>query len=114
MYSEWNKDRFVRWAKSIGPQAEKLITMIFSEFKYEEQAYGMCFPILGLAKTYGKEKFESACENVLKYVPRPRYKHLNAVLSSDTELYTGNKLKDKKDDDSYAFLRGANYYDDDK
>ena len=112
MYSEWNKNRFLKWAKSIGPHAERLIALIFSEFKYEEQAYGICFPIFGLVKTYGEDKFESACENVLEFVPRPRYKHLKSVLSSDTELYTGNKLKSKDKADEYAFKRGADYYDD--
>ena len=113
-YAEWNKDRFLRWARSIGKNSERLISLIFSEFRYEEQAYGICFPILPLAKKYGKEKFEASCENVLKYVPRPRFKHISAVLSSDTELYTGEKLKPTDKDDPSVFTRGKDYYDDDK
>ena len=40
---QWNKERFMNWAATIGPSTVELINLMFSRYKVEEQAYKGCY-----------------------------------------------------------------------
>ena len=50
----------MRWAGSVGPQTQALVTDILGSRVYPEQAYRTCLGILRLAKTVGTERMEAA------------------------------------------------------
>ncbi len=58
--SEWNPQRFLRWAAKIGTATEILIGALLSDGEVPEQAYRRCIGILNLAKKYGDLRLEAA------------------------------------------------------
>lgn len=42
---QWNKDRFIKWAASIGDNTSILVSKLFDRYKVEEQAYKGCMSL---------------------------------------------------------------------
>jgi len=110
-YVQWNADRFINWARKIGPNTEMTVKSILSSHKVEQQGYKSCLSLIKLADKYSVVRLEAACKKALFYTPVPSYKSVKTILS------TG---QDKIDDSSepvtpgnaslYGFTRGAEYY----
>ncbi|MCY3680137.1 MAG: IS21 family transposase [Gemmatimonadetes bacterium] len=64
-YADWRPERFVNWAKKIGPHTTVLIEAIFAEAEVAEQVYRRCMGILKLASEYGHDAMEQGCEMAL-------------------------------------------------
>lgn len=64
-YGEWPPDRIQRWAASIGPSTESLVTAIMQKQQHPELGYRSCFGILRLAKVVGNERLDAACRRAL-------------------------------------------------
>jgi hypothetical protein len=47
-YAEWTPDRFRRWARTIGPNTEALITAILTHRPHPEHSFRTCLGILRL------------------------------------------------------------------
>ena len=63
--ASWSPERFIRWAKEIGPQTEALIILVLDSRRHPQQAYRTCLRILRLAKRYDPERLEGACQRAL-------------------------------------------------
>ena len=50
--SEWNGDRFLNWARKIGPNTTTVIRRLLDSYKVEQQAYNGCRAILKLSEQY--------------------------------------------------------------
>jgi hypothetical protein len=109
-YTEWNAERFVAWAKSIGEHTGVVIGSILSSHKIEQQAYRSCIGILKLADKHGAKRLEAACKKALSYTPRPGYKTVDAILKSGSDKIETPEAPEKEIDESYSFIRGAAYY----
>jgi len=106
---QWNKDRFMKWAASIGDNTSILVSKLFDRYKVEEQAYKGCMSLLKLSDKYGKTRLENACQLALDHISQPDYKNIKMILQSNQDL------KDKNDNvqsecDMHAFVRGKDYY----
>ena len=109
-YTEWNANRFISWAKSIGENTKIVITAILSAHKIEQQGYRACIGVLKLADRYGAERLEVACQKALSYTPSPSYKNIDAILKSGSDKQKTAEPASKPIDESYSFIRGAEYY----
>ena len=110
-YTEWNAERFLSWAKSIGPNTKTAITAILSYHKIEQQGYRACMGVLKLGDRHGVQRLESACEKALSYTPNPSYKNIDSILKSGSDKLTAaRKAEAKPVDESHSFIRGADYY----
>lgn len=58
-YAEWTPDRFRRWAASIGPETEGLITAILASRPHPEQGFRTCLGILRLYRDLPREHAET-------------------------------------------------------
>lgn len=67
MYAEWSPERFLRWARTFGPNTEALISKVLAARSVPEQAYRSCLGILSLAKQYGSPRLEAAATRALRY-----------------------------------------------
>ena len=110
VYTEWNTERFISWAKSIGLYTEAAITAILSSHKVEQQGYRACMGVLKLADKYGVKRLEAACQKALSYTPSPSYKNVDSILKSGSDKLADSKNETKPVDESHSFLRGAEYY----
>lgn len=64
--------------------------------------------VLKLSQKFGNDRLENACEIALTKVARPRYHHLNGILSNNQDLV--NKNNNAKNNDEDGYIRGAKYY----
>lgn len=105
----WNKDRFIRWAISIGESTTKVVQKMFDRYKVEEQAYKGCMSLLKLSDKYGKARLEDACQLALEHISQPSYKNIRMILQSNQDMKSKNQTSSKENTE-YAFVRGKDYY----
>ena len=65
--SDWNPDKFIKWASGIGADVEKYIRKVLAEKQHPEQGYKSCIGILQFAKKCGKERLNNACRRGIYY-----------------------------------------------
>ena len=115
-YTQWNAQRFTKWASDIGPFTEQAVKAIIASRKVEEQSYKTCIALLKLADTYSVSRLEAACEKSLMYVAVPSFRSIRAILQTgrDRVKNKSNKVSVEKtqseDTSTFAFTRGAAYY----
>ena len=114
-FTQWNAERFLSWAQSVGPSTTTVIKGILTFHKIEQQGYKACMAVLKLADRYSLVRLEAACTRALGYTPNPSYKNISTILKSgqDTVTLERNSAETKQNDESqnnYSFTRGAGYY----
>jgi transposase len=109
-HTEWNAERFLSWAQSIGSNTKLAIASILSSHKIEQQGYRACIGVLKLADRHGAIRLEAACEKALTYTPSPSYKNIDAILKSGSEKIEKPRPMERQVDDSHSFIRGVEYY----
>jgi len=80
-YSEWNPERFIRWAGKIGEATARLVGKILSSRPYAEQGYRSCLGIINLGRHYEPERVEAAALRALRY-NTCSYRSMRAILSA--------------------------------
>jgi len=110
--TEWNPDRFIRWAGKIGEYTRELVRMVLSNKTHPEQAYKSCFGILKLAKDkqVGPVRLERAAQRALE-LNQYSYRFVKNTLvhhMEDTE-------PEEREENQYKLpfhdnIRGENYY----
>ena len=64
--SEWNADRFIRWAAMVSPDTEAFIRNLIESKAHPEQAFSVCMGILSESKKHAPEDFGRACKKALE------------------------------------------------
>lgn len=82
--AQWSPERLQRWAGSIGPQTQALVTDILGSRAYPEHAYRTCLGILRLAKSVGTERLEAASRRALHFGIRS-WKGVKSILDKRLE-----------------------------
>ena len=108
-YTQWNGDRFRKWAAKIGENTATIVETILTGYKVEQQGYRACMALLKMADTYTPERLEAACARALSYTPRPSYKAIQAILKSGQDKIS-EKSAAPSDPSPFGFTRGADYY----
>ena len=112
LYSEWNSDRFLRWAGEVGPSTNEVVKKIFASYRVEEQAYKGCLSLLKLVDRYSADRLENACRVALAHIPSPRYKNIRLILEAGQDLPKKKEEEPETVDtiNRFTHLRGASYY----
>jgi transposase len=110
-YTQWNAERFVRWASDIGVNTLQAVKAIIASRKAEQQSYKTCIALLKLADTYSRERLEAACEKALSYSSCPSFRSIRTILKTASDKRKTSSPH-RKDDDAqqHAFTRGTTYY----
>ncbi len=109
LYSEWNGNRFRRWANKIGESTFTVVDKLLLSYRVEEQAYKGCLSLLKLGERYGTTRLELACQEALRQVPSPRYNVINRILATGQDQKIPH-IEPPKSSSQNAFVRGASYY----
>lgn len=109
-YTEWNAERFLSWANSIGQCTGAVVRAVLNSHKVEQQGYRACMGLLKLSDKYGIMRLEAACQKSLSYTPNPSYKNVDSILKSGQDKLLPSPEKTHTVDESYSFTRGAEYY----
>ena len=65
---EWTPERLHGWASRVGPHVAELVVAIFTKkYAYPEQGIPSVMGLLSLAKIYGKDRLNLACERALAH-----------------------------------------------
>lgn len=112
-FVQWNAERFLSWAESVGPFTSAAIRAILAYHRIEQQGFKACMGVLKLADKYSLFRLEAACAKALSFTPQPSYKQISTILKSgqdalppETESTTVSERKPA----NHGFTRGANYY----
>jgi len=57
-YTQWNGERFRKWAAKTGPNAATVVEGILTGYKVEQQGYRACMALLKLGDQYSPERLE--------------------------------------------------------
>ena len=110
-YTQWNAERFFRWAADIGPCTQEVVKKIIASRKVEEQSYKTCIALLKLADTYSVARLEAACKKALAYAAAPSFRSVRTILKTGSDRHTSETATSQNDDNAaFAFIRGAAYY----
>jgi transposase len=114
-YTQWNAERFIKWACDIGPYTEQTIKAIIASRKVEQQSYKTCMALLKLADTCSAARLEGACEKALLYHSSPSFRSIKTILKTGSNKrvkeMAGESLENPdKDMQQHAFTRGKTYY----
>ncbi|MGH9929081.1 MAG: IS21 family transposase [Pyrinomonadaceae bacterium] len=62
---EWTPGRLLNWALQVGPHTRDLVKHLLWNRPHPEMGYRSCLGLLNLAKRFGRERLEAACERAL-------------------------------------------------
>jgi hypothetical protein len=110
-YVQWNADRFISWAESIGLSTQTTVKSILSSHKVEQQGYRSCMALLKLADKYSVTRLEAACAKALSYTPKPNFQNIKTILMTGQDKVSTEEVPPPNNDSiTYGFTRGADYY----
>jgi transposase len=111
-YTQWNAERFIRWACDIGPYTEQTVKAVIASRKVEQQSYKTCIALLKLADTYSAVRLEGACEKALRCHSCPSFRSIRTILKTGSDKRTTGPVEKPEHDSPalYAFTRGTAYY----
>lgn len=105
--TEWNPERFRKWAGSIDPLVEQFIVKVMESKKHPEQAFKSCQGILNAERKAGRERLIRACQMALEYENYTYHiikslldKKYDIVLEPEELLFTPE----------HENIRGESYY----
>jgi transposase len=78
-YADWTVERIRADAAAIGPSTAKLTALVLESRPHPEQGYRACIGILRLARHYGAQRLEAACDRGLDIGARS-YGSIQSIL----------------------------------
>lgn len=106
--SDWNPERFLKWAYEKGDAVKYFIESILKGRKYPEQAYRACLGVLNMSKTYGNIRLDKACMRAIKY-KNYSYRAVKNILKKGLENEPASFPVFKKLPE-HENIRGSSYY----
>lgn len=64
-HREWSPGRLLHWAARIGPHTKALVHHHLTRKPHPEMGYRACLGLLALARHYGEERLEAACQRAV-------------------------------------------------
>lgn len=108
--TDWNPNRFVSWARSIGEHTEEYVGKVLEKKQHPEQSYKTCAGILGLAKKVGNVRLENACKRASGY-ERYGFKAIKDILDKGLDnLIDDDDFFQEKKLPKHRNIRGGKYY----
>ncbi len=107
--SDWTPERFMRWARKIGPEAEQVVTLLLDSRKHPEQAYKSCMGLLKLAQKHEPEDYIKACRKALK-LNRIKYSFIKNTLDTKAFNLSTEEGLELFEIPEHENLRGKEYY----
>jgi len=109
--SEWNPEKFTRWAAGIHPAVKAYIEGILSQQSYPETLYRACVGILSMTKKAGKERLIKACQMGIQ-MNTYNYGFISRIISNGTDkiLTETDFEKTTPQLPEHENLRGEDYY----
>lgn len=108
-YASWTPARMLSFAAEIGPSTTALVEIIMRTKPHPEQGFRACLGILRLAKTYGPERLEAACQRGLSIGARS-YGSIASILKTGLDRAFHDTAAPDVAPLLHANIRGRSYY----
>ncbi|GHV21098.1 integrase [Bacteroidia bacterium] len=107
--SDWNPEKFTKWAAGISPAVKEYIEGVLSQSAYPETLYRACVGILSMAKKVGKERLIKACE-IGNQMKTYNYGFISRILKNGTDKLLAGNQNQPTQTPEHENLRGEAYY----
>lgn len=109
-YADWTIKRIRRDAAAIGPSTGKLAALILESKPHPEQGFRACLGILRLARQYGRDRLEAACQRGLDIGARS-YGSIHSILQNNLDrTRTSPRSAQGALPLDHPNIRGSGYY----
>ena len=105
---DWTPERIRRQASRIGANTETFVEVIMRQRKHPEQGYRTCLGVLRLAKTFGRERLEAACDRALT-INAHSYTSLHSILKNGLDRQRRAPATDEPAI-THPNIRGSQYF----
>lgn len=104
----WNRERFLAWATKIGAHTEAAVDHILRARTHPQQGYRAALGVLRLAKAYGPDRLEAACQRAFR-IQSVTYRSIDSILKHGLDRPARQAAQASLPLD-HANVRGAEYY----
>jgi transposase len=108
-YAEQTPELIIKWARSIGPAAEAVIQYQFDSRPHALLGIRYCAPLQRLAKEYGAERFEAACQRA-QLIGSLTTKSIRSILQRRLDTQSDPRAPIQVNLPLHDNVRGAGYY----
>ena len=109
-YAKWNPQRFLGWARAVGPETEEVIAKVLDSRTYAPQAFKVCLGILNLQRPHGTVRLNKACARALSFGTHS-YTRIRNILAQGLEEEGQPQLELAVSAlPAHENLRGSDYY----
>jgi transposase len=108
-YAEWSPERFQRWARTIGPETERLVSAVLERYPHPALAYRSCLGILRLEQRYDASRLEQAAARTLAF-GGVSYKSVSHVLKAGLDREAVQAAHPRPEPLFHENLRGPDYF----
>jgi len=105
--TEWNPERFIKWAESIDESVKEFIICLMDSKSHPEQSYKACQGVLGYERKVGRERLINACKRSIEF-ENFSYNAIKSILENHYDQLTSTELT--VDIPKHENIRGENYY----
>ena len=106
--ADWTPERIRLLASRIGPNTEAFVEVVMRERKHPEQGFRTCLGVIRLAKTFGRDRLEAACERAVTINARS-YSSLQSILKNGLDR-TPRTRAPAEPAITHPNIRGADYF----
>ncbi|MGI9386961.1 MAG: IS21 family transposase [Methyloligellaceae bacterium] len=104
----WTPEKIRRQAARIGSNTEVFVEVVMRQRKHPEQGYRTCVGVLRLAKTFGRERLEAACDRALQ-INAYSYSSLHSILKNGLDRKPRRRATDEPAI-THPNIRGSQYF----
>jgi transposase len=112
-HMQWTPGRLLNWGASIGAATRDVVKWQLENRPHPEQGYRACLGLLNLAKHYGKERLEAACQRALA-IGSPTRKSIKSILAArldqHPDLFPTSNSSSTTRLPPHGNVRGADYF----
>jgi len=95
-------------AARVGPNTEAFVEVVMRSRRHPEQGYRACMGVIRLAKTFGPDRLEAACERAAEINARS-YSSLHSILKNGLDRNPRRRATDEPAI-THSNIRGAGYF----
>ena len=106
-YADWTPERIKQWASQSGDHVAEIVEKIMSEKQHPEQGFRASMGVIRLAKRYGNQRLNLACQRALNF-RNHRFRYIKNILEKGLE--GAKELQQVQPPIIHENLRGGQYY----
>ncbi len=108
-HMEWTPGRLLNWAVQVGPHTRDLVQHLLWNRPHPEMGYRSCLGLLNLAKRFGRERLEAACERAMT-LGSPTRRSVVSLLERGLDQLPLPESSPTQPSLLHENIRGADYY----